>query len=139
MKNVALVIAFKLACVLNVQSQVTNNKVLEIFLNDSAFGKFVVPGFYKYCDTIHIIDTTNQFSDKLPVKFNKSVVIEKVYNKKSPLMKWYCYDLIITLKLTKKKFYTLSYFHKPSNSGGFVKYKFGNGKLKIVKHQYGQY
>jgi len=139
MKTIFLVIVFKLACILNAQSQVTNNDVLEVFLNDSAFGKFVVPGFYKHCDTIYIVDTLNQFSDKHPVKFYKSVVIERTYNKKPPLTKWYCYNLITTLKFVRNKIYILNYFHEPSNSAGFVKYKLRSDKLIMIKHQYGQY
>lgn len=137
MKKLLLVTAFiACACIANSQS---NNKVLEVFLNDSAFTKFVVPGFNKDCDTIHIVDTANVFSNTVPVKFYKQVTIENTYSKKPPLKKWYCYNLIVGLNITKHLYYTITYFHEPSNSAGFVKYKLKKGRFKKLKSEYGQY
>jgi hypothetical protein len=139
MKNLSLIISFILFFASSVKSQVSNDKILEAFLNDTAFGKAVVPGFYKDCDTIHIIDTTHQFSLKPLIKFSKIVLVEREYSKKPPFRKWYCNNLIITIKREKKQYFKLSYFHEPSNSAGFAKYKLIKGRLKKMKYQYGQY
>ena len=139
MKNLSLITLFVLFFASSIKSQVSNDKALQTFLNDKAFGKAVVPGFYKYCDTIHIIDTVHQFSNKPLIKFSKVVLVESVYSKKPPLKKWYCNNLIVTIKREKKQYVKLFYFHEQSNSAGFVKYKMIKGRLKKVKYEYGQY
>jgi hypothetical protein len=124
---------------LSVQSQVNKERVLEAFLNDAALGKFVIPEFYKYCDTLHIIDTTNIFSDKVSVKFSKAVLIDRQYIKLAPSQRQYCYIFISELKVIKNTYYLLSYFHEPSNSTGFIRYKLIKGRLKKLNYEHGQY
>ena len=139
MKNLSLITTFILIFTSLVKGQVSNDKILETFLNDTAFGKAVVPGFYKDCDTIHIIDTTHQFSNKPLINFSKIILVEREYSKKPSYRQWYCYNLIVTIKKERKQYVRLSYFHEPSNSAGFAKYKMIKGLLKKVKFEYGQY
>lgn len=132
-------IVWLLLLTISANGQISNDKILETFLNDTAFGKFVVPGFYNNCDTIHIIDTSNQFTNAQSIKFSKIVSLNREFIKMPPFKKWYCNNLIVDLK-RDKKYFKLTYFHEPSNSAGFVRYKLINRqRLKKVKYQYGQY
>ena len=126
-------------CTLVAKSQSINEKILEAFLNDTAFGNAVVPGFYNDCDSLHIIDTLNVFPDKFSIKFSKIVLIERQYSKKPPFRKWYCNNLIVSIEGNKQQCYRLNYFHEPSSSAGFAIYKLKKGKLIKKKYQYGQY
>lgn len=139
MRTLSLIISFSIAFALSTKSQVSNAKILETFLNDAAFGKAVVPGFYKDCDTIHIIDTAHQFSNTPLIKFSKIILIENLYSKKTPFKQWFCNNLFVTIKREKNQCFKLSYFHEPSNSAGFARYKLIKGRLKKMKYEYGQY
>lgn len=140
MKKLSFIIILTLAnYYLSAQMQI-NNKILERFLNDTAFSKFIIPGFDKDCDTLYIVDTTELFSgSSLKIGFAKPIIITHYFSKTPPFRKWYCHNLVLTIKHTSKKNYEIEYFHEPSNSVGFVRYRLVRGYLKKIKCRYGQY
>jgi hypothetical protein len=145
MKNLNLIISFILFFASSVKSQVSNDKVLEAFLSDTAFGKYFIPGFFKQCDSIAIIDTANCFTADAKIKFSKRIIIkhhfdEKRYSEnKYFASKVFCEFLFVNIKKEKKNRIVLNYFHPASNGAGFVRYKIIKRRLKKVKYEYGQY
>ena len=127
--------------VFSAKSQNVNDKILELFLKDANFSKFVIPAFNKYknCDTLYIVDTTKSFSDTVKINFPKSIIVLRDYKKTPPFRRWYCYNLILSVKKSNKQHYVIEYFHEPSNSVGFIQYKLIKGQFKKIKERYGQY
>jgi hypothetical protein len=126
---------------LNCKSQIDNDKLLQAFVNDSDFCKYIIP--CKKCDTIYIIDTLSYF--KNTPDFCKKIVVTKEFIKRTQypknnvdLIRWSCGNLFITKITIKKNYYRIIYFHSPTNGLGFIEYRLRRKNLIKVKSHYGQ-
>lgn len=119
-----------------------NNKLLEAFINDSAFCKYVMT--CNQCDTIYIVDTAHYFDQNVEMPGKKKVIITTNFTTKpqfpwnrTEYQEWLCKSFFITDLKRRKKFYRLTYFHPPTNEQGFIEYKFKKGRWSKGKYQFG--
>jgi hypothetical protein len=126
-------------------AQTVNDQVLKKFLNDTEFGRYVIPSG-ELCDTIRLVDTLSYFTEKLIVtSIGKVATVSDVFIRMDhlpqnsvELKNWTCSNLFVSIKSDKSKRFIISYFHEPTNGLGFVEFRKRRKDFVKVKAQFGQ-
>lgn len=126
------------------KGQVSNNRVLEVFVNDPDFCKYVVDHCNTRCDTIFIIDSLNYFNKQDKIYFLNKVIqlmdvapVDATLSKADRLLATRC-QLFITKVTTSGNRVTVNYYQRFSNGVGFIKYKKKKKGYVKTKSQFGQ-